>query len=167
MLLKIKATLGKCLHWSNERHSGNLKIKSDLTMGHLVFQLRLAMSGLDGCDALFVFVNNQHLCCNSDALISVFEKHAVNGVLPITVVKENTFGAMESRFVSAEILEISANAFKLSVHYSYYNLYAFTNVFVYKTQSDCIHRLVLERCNQNLTIKKATGDEVKIDPGPG
>jgi hypothetical protein len=41
MLLKIKATLGKCLHWSNGRHNGNLKIKSDLTMGFCNFDYRI------------------------------------------------------------------------------------------------------------------------------
>jgi hypothetical protein len=74
---------------------------------------------------------------------------------------------LNSRFDSAEILEINPQAFKLTISYSYYNLYGYNDVFVYKTQQECIHRLVLERCSSNFKILKINGDEVKIDPGPG
>jgi hypothetical protein len=167
MKLKIKASLGKGLTWSNARNVGNLKVESTLTMGHLMFQIRLSLATLDEADALYLFIDNQVLVCNSDLLLTVFQKYAVNGVLPITVIKESTFGTLESRFVSAEILEISPQAFKLSISYSYYNLYGYTTVFVYKTQQECLNRLVLERCSGHLLIKKSNGDEVKIDPGDG
>ena len=74
---------------------------------------------------------------------------------------------LSAQFDNAEILEINPQAFKLTISYSYYNLYGYKNVYVYKTQQECIHRLVLERCSNNLKILKINGDEVKIDPGKG
>jgi hypothetical protein len=116
---------------------------------------------------VYLFINNQTLVFNSDSLISVFERHALNGVLNITATKESTFGALSHRFDSAAILEISPTAFKLSIQYSYYGLYGYTDVFVYKSQIDCINKLVLERTGGNLVITKANGEEFKINPGPG
>ena len=74
---------------------------------------------------------------------------------------------LDRKFVSAEILEISPTAFKLTINYQYYGLYGYSSVFVYKTQLECIYRLSLERCNGDLRVLKANGDEVKIDPGKG
>jgi hypothetical protein len=168
-MLKIKVVLTNGLKWANKFNTGNIKVKQmDLTMGHLMFKIRLMVSGLDSADAVYLFINNQTLVCNSDSLISVFEKHALNGVLNITATKESTFGALSHRFDSATILEISPQAFKLSVTYSYYGLYAYTDVWVYKSQIECVNRLLLERCSGgNLLITKANGEAVKIDPGPG
>ena len=72
---------------------------------------------------------------------------------------------LDSRFVSAEIIEISQTAWKLTVKYSYYSLYEYCNVYVYKTQLECIHRLCLERCGGNLIIKKKTRKESMSIPG--
>ena len=74
---------------------------------------------------------------------------------------------LDSRFVSSEIIEISQTAWKLTVKYSYYSLYEYCNVYVYKSQLECIHRLCLERCGGRLVIKKANGERVDIDPGNG
>ncbi len=74
---------------------------------------------------------------------------------------------LEARFIDAEILEINPNAFKLSINYNYYGMYNFSNVYVYKTELECVYRLVLERCNNQLKISKTDGTEKKIDPGKG
>jgi hypothetical protein len=74
---------------------------------------------------------------------------------------------LDKRFVSASILEVSANAWKLTIEYLYYNLYSFKNVYVYKSEIDCIHKLVLERCDNNLQITLANGTEKVINVGNG
>jgi hypothetical protein len=92
-MLKLKITLGSGLKWSNVRNNGNLKIKNmELTIGHIMFKIRLLLGAIDAAESIFLFINNQHLVCNSDLLISVHNKHAVNGVLHITIIKESTFG---------------------------------------------------------------------------
>jgi hypothetical protein len=92
-MLKLKITLGSGLKWSNVRNNGNLKIKNmELTIGHIMFRLRLLLGAIDASESIFLFISGQHLVCNSDMLVFVHNKHAVNGVLHITVTKENTFG---------------------------------------------------------------------------
>jgi hypothetical protein len=92
-MLKIKVELAKSLKWSNRFNSGNLKIKNiGLTVGHLMFKIRLLIASIDASESLFLFINNQTLVCNSDLLIHIHNRYAVNGVLNITVLKEATFG---------------------------------------------------------------------------
>jgi hypothetical protein len=74
---------------------------------------------------------------------------------------------LDKKFNYAEILEINQTAFKLTICYSYYSLYTFKTVFVYKTQQECIHRLCLERCDSKIEIKKMNGDDVKLIVGEG
>jgi hypothetical protein len=74
---------------------------------------------------------------------------------------------LDKRFVSASILEVSANAWKLTFEYSYYNLYSFKDVYVYKSEIYCIHKLVLERCDNDLQITLANGNEKVINVGNG
>ena len=74
---------------------------------------------------------------------------------------------LDKRFVSASILEVSANAWKLTIEYSYYDLYSFKNVYVYRSEIECIHKLVLERCDDNLLITLANGTERKLMVGNG
>jgi hypothetical protein len=74
---------------------------------------------------------------------------------------------LDKKFNSAEIVEISNTAYKLTINYSYYSLYTFKTVFVYKSQLECIHRLCLERCNNKIQIKKADGNLVELDCGKG
>jgi hypothetical protein len=74
---------------------------------------------------------------------------------------------LDKKFNYAEILEINPTAFKLTICYSYYSLYTFKTVFVYKTQEECLHRLCLERCSNKITITKQSGDLVSLNVGEG
>ena len=58
----------------------------------------------------------------------------------------------------------NAQAWKLTVKYSFYNLYEFTESFVYATQQACERKLLAERCRGFLTITKKDGEIVSIEP---
>ena len=73
---------------------------------------------------------------------------------------------LSKQFISATITTIkTGNAFKLLLIYSYFNLYEYTECFVYPSLQECLHRLILERCNNNIFITDKDGTEIKIDPG--
>ena len=74
---------------------------------------------------------------------------------------------LEKRFIDCSILEVSAQAWKLTIQYSYYNLYTYSDVFVYKSEIECIHRLVLERCHDKIEITLANGNKKPIATGAG
>jgi len=74
---------------------------------------------------------------------------------------------LDKKFINAEILEINPQAFKLTINYNYYGMYSYANAYVYKTELECVYRLVLERCNNQLRICKTDGTEKKINPGKG
>ena len=91
-MIKIKINLTN-LKWSSKFNKGNLKIENDkLTIGHLMFKIRMLLSAIDSAEAIFLFINNQYLCCNSDILIHVHNKYAIDDILHITVTRENVFG---------------------------------------------------------------------------
>jgi hypothetical protein len=89
--LKLKIKLGKGLHWSNSRNQGNLKVPETFTMGHLSFSIRLSLKALEPSEAIFLFIENQ-IFCNSDMVIVIHNKYAVNGILEIEAQKESVFG---------------------------------------------------------------------------
>jgi hypothetical protein len=89
--LKLKIKLGKGLHWNNSRNQGNLKVPETFTIGQIMFQVRLSLKALEPSEALFMFVNNQ-IFCNSDMIIVIHNKFAVNGILEIEAQKESVFG---------------------------------------------------------------------------
>lgn len=74
---------------------------------------------------------------------------------------------LDKKFNYAQIIEINPTAYKLTICYSYYSLYNFKNVFVYKTLEECINKLCLERCNNKIEILKANKDEIKLIVGDG
>lgn len=74
---------------------------------------------------------------------------------------------LDAKFIKAEITGVSANAWKLSIHYNYYGLYTYTDVFVYDTQQKAKDRLILERCQNKIKIIDNTGNNITLEPGAG
>jgi hypothetical protein len=92
-MYKVKITLAKNLNWSSKYNNGNLKITNvKMTMGHLMFKIRMMLGAIDASEALFLFIDNLVLVSNSDLLIHIHNKYQKNNILNITVVKEATFG---------------------------------------------------------------------------
>jgi hypothetical protein len=71
---------------------------------------------------------------------------------------------LESRFQKAEINMISNTAYKLTIWYSFYNIYNYTDVFVYPTLDEAKHKLILERCHNEIKILDEKNQEINIEP---
>ena len=69
---------------------------------------------------------------------------------------------LDKRFICASIKEITPQCFKLTVKYNYYNLYEFSDVFVYKTLAEAKDKLIVERCDNKIEIINSKGDIVPI-----
>ena len=165
MKLKLKVSLGKGLKWQNKRNSGNLTVNGDLKVGQLMFKIRLQLSEVPPECALYLWFDQQHLACNSDSVLSLFDKHSKNGVLYVLVLRESTFGMLDQRFEKASIQEMkTGTAWILKITYSYYGLYSYTDCFVYDSMEKCIRKLMLERCHNTIEIKNKNAAEVKVDP---
>jgi hypothetical protein len=74
---------------------------------------------------------------------------------------------LERRFVRAEIKQRTPQCFKLTITYSFYSLYDFSEVFVYKSLQEAKDRLITERCHANLTILDTQNKEVPLDIDDG
>ena len=73
---------------------------------------------------------------------------------------------LERRFVSAEIRIINPTAYKLSLCYSYYSMYNFKDVFVYKTLAECKDKLIIERCGTiKILDEKDNCTDITVGPG--
>lgn len=73
---------------------------------------------------------------------------------------------LEARFQTASITEMKTTAaWLLKINYSYYNLYCYTDCFVFGTMEQCIRKLALERCKSGeLKIISKQDVAVNIDP---
>jgi hypothetical protein len=72
---------------------------------------------------------------------------------------------LESKFILATINEIKdSSAWVLTITYSYYGLYTFTDVFVYSSQDACVKKLCIERCHGEVDITNKENVSVFIDP---
>jgi len=71
---------------------------------------------------------------------------------------------LDKKYVSATISEMADGAaWCARISYSYYGLYNFTDVFVYKTQLECEHRVLMERC-PNLMVTNKNNVAIDITP---
>ena len=61
------------------------------TMGELLYYLRKRADDLNSSEALFMFIGN-NIASNTLNLNQVYEDNKINGILYITIVKENVFG---------------------------------------------------------------------------
>lgn len=91
-MIKLKVKLSYGLKWLNPNNNGCLKMKPELTVGSLMFRVRMLLTGISAADALFLFFNSQTLYAMTATLAEVHEKESVDGVLNVVVVKESAFG---------------------------------------------------------------------------
>ena len=61
------------------------------SMGELFYYLRKRAFNLNSSEALFMFIRNS-IISNSLNLNEVYEENKINGILYITLVRENVFG---------------------------------------------------------------------------
>jgi len=66
-------------------------VPRSFTMGELLYYLRKRADDLNSSEALFMFIGN-NIISNSLNLNQVYEDNKVNGLLYITLVRENVFG---------------------------------------------------------------------------
>jgi hypothetical protein len=72
---------------------------------------------------------------------------------------------LDRRFVKAEILEMpNSQAWTLKIHYSYFSLYNFIDVFVYGSREACERKLLEQRCGGFLTIRDKAGESISFVP---
>ena len=74
---------------------------------------------------------------------------------------------MDAKFLNAEIKQISGQAWKLTINYSYYNLYNYSCVYVYKSLVEAKNRLILERCNKKIIIIDEKNADISIEVDDG
>jgi hypothetical protein len=66
-------------------------VPRSFTMGELLYYLRTRVVDLNSSEALFMFIGN-NIISNTLNLNNVYENNKINGLLYITLVRENVFG---------------------------------------------------------------------------
>ena len=74
---------------------------------------------------------------------------------------------LERAFQSAEIKQVNNSCYKLTIKYSYYGLYDYSDVFVYKTLQETKDRLIIERCHGHINIIGENNTAIDIVCGDG
>lgn len=143
-----------------------IMVDDTITVATLIIKIRNYLKLIPE-EAIFLFFqgeDGEKLYPNSKPLQEIASDLRLK-VLQINVCKESTFGEMDKRFVKAVICELAGgNAWSLRITYSFYGLYEYCEVWVYKTQLECERRLSIERCRGYLTIKNKNGEVLSIDP---
>ena len=67
---------------------------------------------------------------------------------------------LEERFVSASIKEVAPSVWKAILTYSYYGLYEFKKVYVYKSLQECKDRVLIQRCPGIIIVDVSNKDVV-------
>ena len=146
-----------------------IKLSQDCTVSQLMIKIRAYLK-LKPEKAYFLFFEQKGLIYNTERLYAgsktLAEVKMSSGLetQKIRLLRDSTFGALNSRFEKATIDELKdGSVWILKIEYSYYNLYNFQNVFVYKTLDECIKKLAVERCD-SLTVTNKQGELISIDP---
>ena len=75
---------------------------------------------------------------------------------------------LDKRFIKAEITTYNPDTHKLVITYSFYNLYTYTETFIYKTQNECLLKLAVERCKSGIIqIRDINGELQSVAVGDG
>jgi len=144
-----------------------LKMGRETTVMQALIKIRKYLQ-IKPCEALFLFfrtglLGQGVLYPNSKTLGEISAGSST--VIDLDVVEENTFGSLDRRFLNAEIKELGGSgAWCLKINYSFYNLYEFTDVFVFKSQLEAERKLLVERCHGYLKIKNKNDDPINIEP---
>jgi len=111
------------------------------------------------------YFGKQRLFSGSRLVSEIMKQNYGAEFLNITALKENTFGSLDRRFLNATITELAnSGAWTLKVKYSFYNLYEYSDIFVYKSQQECERKLLVERCHGYLKIIDKNSNTVNIEP---
>jgi len=156
--------------YEGNKSSWNIKVSDITTVSQLQIKLRryAKLREVEACFLFFTYTNslgfkNEKLYPGNMLLTDV-QQELGKDVLGVSMLTESTFGDMDSRFVSATIKELNNGiCWVLTLNYSFYNLYEYKEVFVYKSMEECIRKLSLERTHGQLVITDKTDKEVKID----
>ncbi len=167
MKKNINMTLTKCIV-KFEGKEFKIKVQDPCTVAMLQIKIRKFLK-LSEYESLFLFfemgIFARSRLYSGSKLVSEIKRLNNGEVLIITVCKENTFGSLDRRFLNAEIKELgNSGAWCLKVNYSFYNLYEFTEVFVFKSQQECERKLLVERCHGYLTVKDKNDNPINIEP---
>lgn len=144
-----------------------IKVQNPCSVGSLQLKIRRYLK-LTPLEAVFLFFQvgyfGREVLVSGDRLVSSINNDG-GDVLVVKVLLENTFGTLDRRFLSATISELgSSSAWCLRIKYSFYNLYDFTEVYVFKSQQECERKLLVERTHGFLSIKDKNGQAINIEP---
>ena len=150
--------------WKNFK----IQVGRETTVSHLQFKLRKFIK-MKPCEACYVFFQSPGLLYGKNEklyaghiLLTEIQQELCIETLSCKVLMESTFGDLDSRFISAEISELKNSVcWILTINYSYYNLYNYSDTFVYPTMDECIKKLTLERCDGKLIILNK--EKIKVD----
>ena len=145
-----------------------IKVTDPCTVAMLQLKIRkyLKLTEVEACFLFFeIGVFTREVLYAGNKLVSEIARYNNVDVLIVNVLQENTFGSLDRRFISATITEMgNSSAWCLRIKYSFYNLYDFTEVYVFKSQQECERKLLTERCHNFLTIKDKNGTAINIEP---
>jgi hypothetical protein len=151
-----------------EKFEFKIKVQRPCTVAQLQIKIRKFLK-LSEFECIFLFFEIGYFrrarIFSGSKLLSDILRQDTSEVLKINVLKENAFGSLDRRFISAEIKELGGSgAWCLKINYSFYNLYEFTEVFVFKSQLEAERKLLIERCHGFLNIKDKGGSNISIEP---
>jgi len=138
------------------------------TVGHLLFKLRkyLLIKPETAVFTFFQYKNFLGQTCekiyNGNKFLSEIAQELNVEILDVKLLLENTFGDLDSRFINASIVELDIGVWILTINYTFYSLYNYKTVDVFKSMDDAIKKLSLERCSNKLIIKDKNNVEVNI-----
>jgi hypothetical protein len=153
-----------------EQRNFKIQVGRETTVAHLHYKLRKYMK-MKPCEACYLFFQypaliygkNEKLY-NGNKLLTEIQSELCMETLHVKMLLESTFGDLNRRFTNATISELKNGVcWILTVHYSYYNMYNYSDTFVYPTMEECIKKLCLERCDQKLIIKNKENIVVDIN----
>lgn len=70
---------------------------------------------------------------------------------------------LSRQFISSTIEKINELSFKLTITYSWYGIWNFEEVFVYRTLEECKAKLIQVRVGHKLTFIDENGKEKNLD----
>ena len=153
-----------------ERNRWQIKIQKKFsTVCQLQYKLRkfAKLNEGDGCFLFFEYVGflgiKKERLYPGNKLLSEIQDELKQEILTVKMLIDNAFGNLDRKYVSSQILELKNGAcWILTIRYSYYSLYEYTDTFVLKNMEDAIRKLAFERTHDKLMIKDKNNVEVNI-----
>ena len=154
----------------NEWRKFKIAVGRENTVAHLQFKIRkfIKLKQEEACYLFFqkkglVYGYNEVLYGGNKLLTEIQDELHMD-VLKVKIILENTFGDLNRRFTNATISELKNGVcWILTIHYSYYNMYNYSDTFVFPTMEEAIRKLCLERTDSKLIIKDKNNVAVNIE----